>query len=273
MTKPLTAKAPGKTLLAYVFLAIAAGSSTAQEAPPPPMAPDAAPAYEVATIKPGNPAQTRSVVVFGNQLRTAGTSLVDLMMFAYSIHSLQIVDGPPWIRSDKYDLVLQPDLPGRPSSQQMRSILQKLLADRFQLTTHHARRELEVYAIVVAKHGPHLTPTTADAIAVNTATIGFDDEAMTFRNATVAEFASLLQRYVELEWPVVDHTQISGKYDYRLSWTPDPSQFGGHSPFPFKADAPDLYAAMTEQLGLDLKPTKEPTDVLVIDSVSRPSDN
>jgi uncharacterized protein (TIGR03435 family) len=273
MMRNLTAKAAGKTLLACVCLALSIGSSAAQEGPPAPMAADAVPTFEVATIKPSKPEQTRSVVVMGNQLHTTGTSLVDLMMFAYSIHSLQILDGPPWIRSDKYDLVMQPDLPGRPSSAQMRSILQKLLADRFQLTTHHASKELDVYAIVVAKHGPHLTPTTADAIAVNTATIGFDDGAMTFRNATLPEFASLLQRYVQLEWPVVDHTHIPGKYDYKLSWTPDPSQFGGRSPFPFKADAPDLYAAMEEQLGLDLKPTKEPTDVLVIDGVSRPSDN
>ena len=273
MMRILIAKAAGKTLLACVCLTIFLGSSAAQEVPPPPMAADAAPTFEVATIKPSKPDQTRSVVVMGNQLHTTGTSLADLMMFAYSIHSLQIVDGPAWVRSDKYDLVMQPDLPGRPSSAQMRSMLQKLLADRFQLTTHHASKELDVYAIVVAKHGPHLTPTTADAIAVNTATIGFDDGAMTFRNATVSEFASLLQRYVQLEWPVIDHTHIAGKYDYKLSWTPDQSQFGGHSTFPFKADAPDLYAAMQEQLGLDLKPTKEPTDVLVIDGVSRPSDN
>lgn len=273
MMRIFTPKAIATVLLACVCLVLFPGSTAAQEGPPPPMAADAAPTSEVATIKPSKPEQTRSVVVMGNQLHTTGTSLVDLMMFAYSVHSLQIVDGPAWVRSDKYDLVMQPDLPGRPSTAQMRSIMQKLLADRFQLTTHHASRELDVYAIVVAKHGPHLTPTTADEIAVNTATIGFDDGAMTFRNATVSEFASLLQRYVQMEWPVVDHTHITGKYDYKLSWTPDASQFGGHSQFPFKTDAPDLYAAMEQQLGLDLKPVKEPTDVLVIDGVSRPSDN
>jgi uncharacterized protein (TIGR03435 family) len=268
----LILKAVGIPLLACFCLAMLPGPSAAQEAPPA-MAADATPVFEVATIKPSKPEESRSVAVSGTQLRTTATSLVDLMMFAYSVHSLQIVDGPPWMRSEKYDLVMQPEGSGRPSTVQMRAMLQQLLADRFQLTTHHASKELEVYAIVAAKHGPHLTPASAAGIAVNTATIGFDDGAMTFRDATVAEFASLLQRYVQLEWPVVDHTHIAGKYDFKLSWTPDSSQFGGHSSFPFKADAPDLYAAMDEQLGLDLKPVKEPTDVLVIDRASRPSDN
>jgi uncharacterized protein (TIGR03435 family) len=271
MAKMRSEVAP-KMLLAWICLALLTTSSTSQS-PPPPMTADATPSFEVATIKPSKPDESRSVMVSGNRLLTTGTSLIDLLMFAYSVHSLQIVDGPPWIRTDKYDVVVQPDLPGRPSTAQMRSILQKLLADRFQLTMHHASKKLDVYAIVVGKHGPYLTPTTAEAAAVNTATIGFSDGAMTFRDATVPEFASLLQRYVQLEWPVVDHTHIAGKFDFRLSWTPDPSQFGGRSPFPFKSDAPDLYAAMEEQLGLNLRPVKAPTDVLVIDGVSKPSDN
>ena len=268
----MRSKVAPRILLAWISLATLTGSAVSQ-GPPPPMATDATPSFEVATIKPSKPEESRSVVVSGTQLHTTGTSLIDLLMFAYSVHSLQIVDGPSWIRTDKYDVVVQPDLPGRPSTAQMRSILQKLLTDRFQLTMHHASKKLEVYAIVVANHGPHLAPTTADAAAVNTATVGFSDGAMTFRDATVPEFASLLQRYVQLEWPVVDHTHIAGKFDFKLSWTPDPSQFGGRSSFPFKSDAPDLYAAMEEQLGLNLRPVKEPTDVLVIDAVSKPSDN
>lgn len=258
--------------LRWMCLVMLTGSSISQS-PPPPMAADATPSFEVATIKPSRPEESRSVMVSGTRLRTTGTSLADLLMFAYSVHSLQVVGGPAWIRTDKYDLVVQPDLPGRPSSAQMRSILQKLLADRFQLTMHHGSKEMEVYAIVVAKDGPLLTPTTATAAATNTASVGFSDGAMTFRDATLPEFASLLQRYVQLEWPVIDHTHVAGKYDFKLSWTPDSSQFGGHSPFPFKKDAPDIFAAMREQLGLNLRPMKEPTDVLVIDSLSKPSDN
>lgn len=262
-------------LRASVCFAMVAGLAVAQDGPPP-MAADARPTFEVATIKPSKPDEQRTVAVYGTQLRTTGTSLVDLMMFAYSVHPLQIQDGPAWMRTDRYDLVMQPDGQGRPSTAQMRAILQKLLADRFQLALHHGSKEMEVYAIVPAKRGPRLTPTPAlETTEVNTAAIGFGDGAMTVRNATLAEFASLMQRYLQLEWPVVDNTHIAGKFDFKLSWTPDASQFGGNPPWPKgdNAGALDLPSAMEEQLGLNLKAMKEPTDVLVIDRVQKPSEN
>jgi uncharacterized protein (TIGR03435 family) len=241
------------------------------------MAADADPTFEVATIKPSQPDEQRSVVVQGTRLVTADTSFVDLLMFAYSVHSLQIMDGPEWLKTEKFDVVVQPSLPGRPSSAQMRSIIQKLLADRFKLAFHHAQRELPVYRIVTAKGGPKLTPTTKEEQAVtNTAAIGFAEGRMTVRNATLSEFASLMQRYVRLDRPIVDHTGIAGKYDFELGWTPDFSQFDGRSPWPARtgeSDWPTLYTAIQEQLGLKLEATREPTDVFVIDSVERPSVN
>jgi uncharacterized protein (TIGR03435 family) len=243
---------------------------------PPPMAVDADPSYEVATIKPSRPDGHRVVQVQGVRLFTANTSLVDLMMFAYGVHSLQITGGPGWMKTEKFDVLMQPNMPGRPSTVQMRSILRKLLADRFKMTFHHAQKELPVYSIVAAKGGPKLTPTAAESVAANTAAIGFSKDAMVVSNATMAEFASLMQRYVALDRPIVDHTGISGKYDFKLSWTPDRSQFNGNPIWPITNDAnspPDLYTAIQEQLGLKLQPIKEPTDVLVIDSVERPSEN
>ncbi len=242
----------------------------------PPMAADADPSYEVATIKPSRPDERRIVQVQGVRLFTANTSLVDLMMFAYGVHSLQITGGPEWMKTEKFDVLIQPNMPGRPSTVQMRSILRKLLADRFKLTFHHAQKELPVYGIVAAKGGPKLTPATADSVAANTAAIGFSEAAMTVSYATMTEFASLMQRYVALDRPIVDHTGISGKYDFKLSWAPDPSQFNGDSPWPITNDInspPSLYTAIQEQLGLKLQPIKEPIDVLAIDSVEKPSEN
>jgi uncharacterized protein (TIGR03435 family) len=177
---------------------------------------------------------------------------------------------------EKFDVVVQPNLPGRPSTAQMRSIVQKLLADRCKLELHHSQRELPVYRIVTAKGGPKLTPTTKEEQGNNTAAIGIAWGEMTVINATMSEFASLMQRYVRLDRPIVDHTGIAGKYDFKLNWTPDFSQFDGHPPpGPAKSDenAPSLYTAMQEQLGLKLEATREPTDVLVIDRVERPSAN
>lgn len=242
----------------------------------PSMTADADPTFEVATIKPSPPDEQRSVMVVGTRLATRATSFVDLMMFAYGVHPLQIVDGPEWLKAEKFDVVVQPSLPGRPSSAQMRSIVQKLLADRFELAFHHGQRELPVYRLIMAKGGPKLTPTTKEEeLATNTAAVGIAPGAMTVRNATLGEFASLMQRYVRLDRPIVDCTGIAGKYDFKLNWTPDFSQFDGNLPGPARNDenAPGLYTAIQEQLGLKLEAAKEPTDVLVIDHVERPSEN
>jgi uncharacterized protein (TIGR03435 family) len=259
--------------LAAAVVLIVAHAGLSQNVPS--MAADADPTYEVATIKPSQPEEQRSAVVQGTRLVTAGTSLVDLMMFAYSVHPLQITGGGEWIRTERFDVVVQPSLPGRPSSAQMRSIVQKLLADRFRLTLHHAQSELPVYRIAIAKGGLKLTPSTKEERGNNTAAIGIAAGEMTVVNATMSEFASLMQRYVRLDRPIVDHTGVAGKYDFKLSWTPDFSQFDGHPPGPVKSDenAPSLYTAMEEQLGLKLEAAREAADVLVIDQVERPTEN
>jgi uncharacterized protein (TIGR03435 family) len=94
------------------------------------------------------------------------------------------------------------------------------------------------------------------------------------RNATMAAFASMLQRAV-LDRPVVDKTGLADRrYDFDLEWTPDESQFDGHLPpiKPGNSGKPDLFTAM-QQLGLRLESTKGPVPVIVIDSVQRPSEN
>jgi uncharacterized protein (TIGR03435 family) len=216
------------------------------------MAADAKLHLEAATTKPSQPDEEQSVPLEGRRLVTADTSLVDLMMFAYEVHPAQIANGPLWISADKFDTVLQADLPGRPSTPQMRTIVQEKLADRFRLTFHYVRKPLPVYRIVVARGGPRLTPTTADSMAANTAAIGFRDGAMIVLKASVADLANLMQRYVALDRPIVDATGIAGRYDFKLSWTPDFSQFHGHPPWPApnaEDASPSLYTAFEEQIG------------------------
>lgn len=243
----------------------------AQETPPPPAPVDAKPALEVATIKPSLPNEPRLFQVDGVKLHTSATTLADLMTFAYTLHAAQIVGGPEWMRTDRYDVVMQPDLPSRPSTAQMRVILQQLLADRFQLAAHHATKELQVYAIVPSKRGPHLPPVTPEEAAENTAMGGYAPGSMIAKNASLAEFANLMNRYMQLAWPVVDETHIKGKYDLWVKWTPEEGE--SRAAVASGATPPELFAAMDEQLGLELKPTKEPVDVLVIDSVQRPEAN
>jgi uncharacterized protein (TIGR03435 family) len=103
---------------------------------------------------------------------------------------------------------------------------------------------------------------------------------MLVRNATIAEFANVLQSRL-LERPVVDQTGLgTQRWDFVLKWTLDASQIAAvgappnAQPPADNADAPpDIFAAMQQQLGLKLDSTKAPVDVMVIDKVEKPSAN
>jgi uncharacterized protein (TIGR03435 family) len=243
----------------------------------PPMAKEANPTFEVATVKPARPdEQCKYFSVRGRQFTTCNTNLTDLLMFAYGVQSKQLINLPPWADTDKYDLAGQPDIPGAPNDKQIKSMVAKLLAERFKLTFHHDKKELSVYAITVAKGGPKLTANTNNPDGLPGNFFGGLGDMVNV-NSTIGNFAGTMQAAV-LDRPVVDQTGITGRYDFTLKWTPDESQFivlGGYkAPATEKADAPpNLFTAIQEQLGLKLDAVKAPVDVLVIDHVEKPSDN
>ncbi|MDP9171943.1 MAG: TIGR03435 family protein [Acidobacteriota bacterium] len=252
---------------------------TIPEPPVPlkPMRADASPGFEVATIKPSNPdAQGKGFMVRGRNFSTLNTSLSDLITFAYEIHAKQISGGPAWMETDKYDLAAVPDTEGAPSQKQWKAMIQKLLAERFKLTFHHDKKELSVYAIVLAKTGPKLTKSEGDPNGLPSLMFrGLG--TLPARNASLTDFAQVMQGAV-LDRPVVDQTGLAGKYDFTLTWTPDQFQFtsmGIKVPAPTEDPAapPDLFTAMQQQLGLKLEATKAPADVIVIDHVEKPSAN
>ena len=258
-----------------------ATSETAWAIPDPPaklkpMAADANPVFEVATIKPSRPdAQGKAFQIRGREFFTFNTSLADVITFAYGLHPRQITGAPAWVETEKYDLNAKPDGEGQPNQNQWKVMVQKLLADRFKLTFHHDKKELSVYAIVVGKNGPKLTRSEGDPNGLPGLFFrGLGN--LPARNATMADFAGVMQAAV-LDRPVVDQTGLSGRFDFELKWTPDEFQFGGIAKVPPPADnaaaPPDIYTAMREQLGLTLQSTKAPVDVLVIDRAEKPSDN
>ena len=248
--------------------------------PPKPMAQDASPAFDVATIKPSEPGRPGPGITFrGRDLITIGTTLSFLITMAYDVHPKQIAGGPAWLETDKYDITGRPDLDGQPNLKQTKIMIQKLLADRFQLAFHREKKELSVYAITVVKTGAKITKSQADPNSLPGLGFGGAPSGMSFnvRNATMAEVAGVLQGTV-LDKPVVDQTGLSEKYDFTVKFTPDASQmtlFGGlRPPAADAADAPpDLFTAFQQQLGLKLESTKAPADVLVIDKVEKPSAN
>ena len=247
--------------------------------PPKAMESSAAPSFEVATIKPAKPEERFSLLINrSGMMNTTDTSVSDLIKFAYDLHPRQIAGGPAWVETEKYDITGKPDTPGTPNMKQLKSMVRKLLADRFQLTFHFDKKELSVYAIGVAKTGPKLTANTSNPGGLP----GFGGggrPGMRAVNATMTEFAAVLQANV-LDRPVVDQTGLAAaRWDFILRWTPDPSQGPPGAPQPVAppapdADAPpDLFLAMQQQLGLKLESTKAPVDVLVVDRLEKPSAN
>ena len=244
--------------------------------PPKPMAADAPAVFEVATIKPSDPNRPGKLfTVKGRQVITINTTVNDLITFAYEMHARQITGGQAWMETEKYDVTGQPEGQGVPNLTQLRAMVRQLLADRFNLVFHRDKKELSVYAIVVGNGGPKLTKNDTNPNGL---------PSLLFKglgvlpavNATMADLAGVMQSAV-LDRPVVDKTGLPGRYDFTLTWTPDESQFSGLGvrvpPPSGDANAPGLFTAFQEQLGLKLDSTKAPVEVLVIDRVERPSNN
>jgi uncharacterized protein (TIGR03435 family) len=243
----------------------------------PPMAADADPSFEVATVKPAKPEeQGRAFLVRGRQFSTINTTLTSLISFAYGLQDKQIVGGPDWMTTDKWDIEAQPDAPGTPNDKQLKSMLQKLLADRFQLKFHQDKKELSAYVLAVSKTGAKMNKNESDPNGLPG--LFFTQlGVLNVRNATMTDFSQLMQSAV-LDRPVVNSTALAGKYDFQLKWTPDESQFGGMGikvPPPSEAaDAPPpLFTALQEQLGLKMDVEKTPVQVYVLDHVEKPSAN
>jgi uncharacterized protein (TIGR03435 family) len=237
---------------------------------------DADPVFDVAVIKPSEiGAPGKGIMVQGRQISTLNFSVSDMVTFAYGIHIRQITGAPAWLESEKYNLTAKPSGEGQPNTKQWKIMLQKMLADRLQLTFHHDKKELSVYAITVGKTGPKLTKSAGDPNGLYGA--GGPPGAFSARNANMGDFAEVMQSTM-LDRPVVDQTGLSGRFDFQLKFTPDETQYAGSGMrVPPPADdataPPDLFTAMQEQLGLKLIATKAPVDVIVIDRVSKPSEN
>src|SRR6185312_16705703 len=100
-------------------------------APPAPMAADADPSWEAATVKPSDPErQGVGINMNGRNFSTHNTTLKNLLTFTFGLHPNQIVGAPGWVETDKYDLAARPDMPGMPSDLQIKGMMKKLIAER-----------------------------------------------------------------------------------------------------------------------------------------------
>jgi uncharacterized protein (TIGR03435 family) len=243
-----------------------------------PMAADADPNFEVATIKPSLPDQSDKMMGERNShFVTKNVTLADLIKFAYSVQDKQVFGTPSWVGSDKWDIEAQPDVPGVPNNQQARIMVQKLLADRFQLKFHKEKKEMSAYVLTAGSAEQKMTRADSSEQRPHMTFHGFSPVYLTVQHATMGEVCQLFQAAV-LDRPVVDQTALLGRWTFQLKWTADESQLGGlgvKAPLPSDAaDAPPpLFTAIQEQLGLKLVSQKVQVEVIVIDQLQQPSPN
>jgi uncharacterized protein (TIGR03435 family) len=133
--------------------------------------PEAAPAFEVATIRPAPPfadilAQIQTgkqprigVMMDGARVNIGFQSLSDLIRIAYRVKPYQ-VQGPDWMAQQRFEIMAK--IPEGVSPDKLPEMLQALLADRFKLTIHRDKKDLPVYALIVGKGGPKLTPASSE---------------------------------------------------------------------------------------------------------------
>ena len=248
------------------------------EAPPPakPMPDSANIAFAVAAIKPANPENRGGSMLVGrgggNLFTTTNSTFNSLMTMAYGLHASQIVNGPSWLESERFDITAKPEDSGMPNVTQLKVMVQKLLTERFGLSFHKEQRELTAYVITVGKNGPKLTKNESGGNLPGFG--GRGPGSFGVRNSTMAEFAGFLQQNI-LERPVVDKTGLTGKFDFGLEFRPSgqlSAAPGGPAQLPPEVEArADFFTAIQEQLGLKVENTKTPVEVYVIDKVQKPS--
>jgi uncharacterized protein (TIGR03435 family) len=191
----------------------------------------------------------------------------DLLKFSYGLQQSQIAKTQDWVNAESYDISAVPDGEGEPSIKQWEWMIQKLMADRFQLKFHFEKQEQAVYVLTVAKTGPKLTRSESDPSVPGG--MGFGPPGnFGATNQTMVDIAEALGQGV-LNRPVKDQTGLTGRFNLRLTWTPDGLATATENP----NGLPDFFTAIQEQLGLKLVSTKAAVDVIVIDHVERPSAN
>lgn len=237
-------------------------------------------AFQVATIKPTAPEATGRWIRMQSADRFAARNhaVRTLIAAAYDLSPHAITGGPAWVDSDHWDILAKTPGGVRPNLAEQMSMLRQLLSERFNLTFHREPKQLSIYTLNVATGGSKLRASTLspDATPEGPPALAFVMSAtvvrLEARYATIAEFASVLQRS-PLDRPVVDRTGLSGRYDFNLEFAPDESLWGGMLPRPENSENPGLFRAVQEQLGLRLRGTKGPVDALIIERVQRPSEN
>ena len=244
-------------------------------APLPKMDPNANPSFDVATIKPQAPnEQGFAFLINDGNFVGRGLTLEKFMTISMDLNSAQIIGLPEWAKSDKYDIYAKPDTPGMPSLKQFKGAVAKLPVERFGLKFHREKRTLTAYSLTVVKGGIKMKPAPSGMGDIPG--FGLPPGRMFINNATMPEFCAFLQSDM-FDHPVVDQTGLDqARYSGTLKYQMDETQllkYGLKAPPTNDSgeDAPPLITALAQDFGLKLESGKIPVDVIVVDSVTKPT--
>jgi uncharacterized protein (TIGR03435 family) len=236
---------------------------------PPRVAPGqraAAPEFDVTSVKPSrSDSGWQGIDTMPGRIRATSITLNRCIREAYGVGPHQVIGGPDWIATDRWEIVARADRPVDDDDILM-LMLRELLADRFRLVLHRETRMLPSYVLEVDKkklkmqraetgdsdtelHGGRGGPTTLEA-----------------RKTDMNRLAEVLEW--RMDRPVVNRTGLNGTFNFTLHWAPDNLRNPDDV-----ADDVSIFTAVGEQLGLRLRTAKAPVEVLVIDRVERPSEN
>jgi uncharacterized protein (TIGR03435 family) len=231
----------------------------------------AQPAFEVASVKPANPANRGMKLdkMPGGRFEASNVSLRSLLKEAYAMRDFQIENTPTWFDSARWDVSATS---GKASSdEEMTEMLRTLLAGRFALKLHEEEKQFSVYVLTIAKNGPKLKAADAGESSIGIRIHGAGH--LTASKASMQELAETLSDVrlngrPMLDRPVLDRTGLQGVYDFALEWTPDLAPVEGAA-----QGGPSIFTAVQEQLGLKLETQKAPVKIFVIDHVEKASEN
>ena len=223
----------------------------------------------------------------GGQFRAANATVRQLVQAAYdfTFERFQIVGGPSWIDDERYDVQAAPvaQSPDRIATPQEIAVrIQALLADRFKLVMRRETREMQLYDLRLARpgavrvnsgtcapRGPQ--PKSADDVRPYCGLLSRPDsgglEHLEGVGVRIPVLARRLQQLVEAI--VVDQTDLAAEYDFTLDYV-RPRNFASPQD---AADGVSIFTALQEQMGLRLVPRRGPVEVVLIDSIERPTEN
>jgi uncharacterized protein (TIGR03435 family) len=236
-----------------------------------PMAADADPSYEVATIKPANPDEQHAIFnLRAHRLNATGTSAKELIKVAWNVRGRQVIGGPPWLEDKKFDIAAEPDTPGLPSEQQSRLMVRKLLTERFHLVAHTDQQLYPVLALTLDPKAPRPVPSDPNFSpngGISMRRDG-DDVVLQFSGTTIPQMLAFMMNTFQ-DRQLVDETGLSGTYNLTLH-IDIPAQNQG----PVSSD--DIGAALVQaaqQAGFKFISKKEPLSVVVVDHIDPPTPN